>query len=83
MPDQGRAELPEGATELPPPDVLLFPGPKVPITTYVDSFGWRCCLCGWLGTGHTSREAAQQEAWRHMKSDHPDMERVNVQWLDR
>lgn len=44
---------------------------KVPVTSYRDSFYWRCWECGWLGTGHWSPEAALQEAGRHWNDDHP------------
>lgn len=83
MTAQPRAEGDTLHTDTPPPDVLVFPGPKVPVTNYVDSFGWRCCLCGWLGVGHYAVEAAMKEAHLHMKSDHPDMESVNVEMLKR
>lgn len=86
MPDRG-AQQTEGeaalTTDKPPPDVLVFPGPQVPVTTYVDGFGWRCCVCGWVGTDLTSVGAAQNEAGRHMQTDHPDMETVNVELLQR
>lgn len=60
------------------PDVTVFPGEKIQHVTWVDSFGWTCERCGWLGTGLLSVEAAMQEAHDHIKRHHPEMETAEV-----
>lgn len=55
-------------------DVQVFPGEKIQHVTWVDSFGWTCVRCGWLGTGLLSAEAAMQEAHDHIKRNHPELE---------
>ena len=42
----------------------------VPIVSHVPAFAWRCQVCGWLGTGHTSENAALKEASDHLWDEH-------------
>ena len=42
----------------------------ITVTTQIPSWVWRCELCGWLGTGHTSDHAALREAADHCWTDH-------------
>lgn len=83
MPSADRAEPIEGTTDEPPPDVMLFKSEQIPQTIYVDSFGWRCCVCGHVGTGLLSMESAQKESFDHMRKEHAEMEAVNVTVLTR
>ncbi len=43
---------------------------KLRQVVWVDQFWWRCDICGWLGTGLVSPEAAAREGKRHFDAEH-------------
>lgn len=45
-----------------------------PVAVYVDDYYWSCQVCGWLGTGLSSIDAAQAEAADHFRAEHEPRE---------
>lgn len=53
------------------PDLIVgLQRERMPVTTWVVAFYWRCFECGWLGTGLPTIDSAQAEAGDHFRKTH-------------
>lgn len=58
-------------SDLQPPDLSVgLQRDRIPVTTYLDAYYWTCWVCGWLGTGLSTIDAAQAEAGDHFRKEH-------------
>ena len=65
------------------PNIVIMPQRwTATVRQSVDGAAWRCFECGWLGEHLYSVAAAQREAGRHFKENHPDFDSVRVELRD-
>lgn len=66
--------LPEGERLLDSDLTVGLQRERVPVTSWVDAYYWRCEECGWLGTGLYNIDSAQREAGDHYRAEHQKRE---------